>query len=82
MGRKWADWIGGLDKFFKEKKLSFRYMIFFLVPLMNLLITQYPNIPEHYCSKTSSSERALAIGLGGLNLVGVLILGSMFKYGL
>lgn len=49
---------------------------------MNLLISQYPNIPEHYCSKTSSSERALAIGLGGLNLVGVLILGSMFKYGL
>ncbi|CAA0837838.1 Uncharacterized protein - chloroplastic [Striga hermonthica] len=30
-------------------------------------------------SKTSSSERAMVIGLGGLNLFGVLILGSMLK---
>ncbi|KAI5664748.1 hypothetical protein M9H77_24071 [Catharanthus roseus] len=53
VGRKWADWIGGLEKFFKEKKWSF--------------------------SKTSSSERALVIGLGGLNLAGVLILGTMLN---
>ncbi|KAL6507731.1 hypothetical protein OROGR_023926 [Orobanche gracilis] len=30
-------------------------------------------------SKTSASERAMVIGLGGLNLFGVLILGSMLK---
>lgn len=30
-------------------------------------------------SKTSSSERALVIGLGGLNLFGVIILGTMLK---
>lgn len=33
------------------------------------------------CSKTSSSERAMVIGLGGLNLFGVIILGTMLKYG-
>lgn len=33
------------------------------------------------CSKTSSSERAMAIGLGGLNLFGVIVLGAMLKYG-
>ncbi|KAM6592855.1 hypothetical protein CsatA_000558 [Cannabis sativa] len=53
VGRKWTDWVGGVEKFFKEKKLQF--------------------------SKTSSSERALVIGLGGLNLFGVIILGTMFK---
>ncbi|KAK7339412.1 hypothetical protein VNO77_20077 [Canavalia gladiata] len=30
-------------------------------------------------SKTSSSERAMVIGLGGLNLFGVIILGTMLK---
>ncbi|XP_025886484.1 uncharacterized protein At5g03900, chloroplastic isoform X2 [Solanum lycopersicum] len=30
-------------------------------------------------SKTSSSERALVIGLGGLNLFGVIVLGTMLK---
>ncbi|XP_057777917.1 uncharacterized protein At5g03900, chloroplastic [Salvia miltiorrhiza] len=30
-------------------------------------------------SKTSASERAMAIGLGGLNLFGVIILGTMLK---
>ncbi|KAM7531585.1 hypothetical protein LguiB_034995 [Lonicera macranthoides] len=53
VGRKWADWVGGVEKFFEEKKLQF--------------------------SKTSSSERAMAIGLGGLNLFGVIILGTMLN---
>lgn len=53
VGSRWSNWIGGVDKFFKEKKWSF--------------------------SRTSSSERALVIGLGGLNLVGVLILGTMLN---
>lgn len=30
-------------------------------------------------SKTSPSERAMVIGLGGLNLFGVIILGTMLK---
>ncbi|XP_073062782.1 uncharacterized protein At5g03900, chloroplastic-like [Primulina eburnea] len=53
VGKKWADWVGGVEKFFKEKIWQF--------------------------SKTSASERAMVIGLGGLNLFGVLILGSMLK---
>lgn len=32
------------------------------------------------CSKTSASERAMVIGLGGVNLFGVIILGAMLKY--
>ncbi|KAA8518575.1 hypothetical protein F0562_016049 [Nyssa sinensis] len=53
VGRRWADWVGGVEKFFKEKKWEF--------------------------SKTSTSERAMVIGLGGLNLFGVIILGTMLK---
>ncbi|KAE9611089.1 hypothetical protein Lalb_Chr07g0194001 [Lupinus albus] len=53
VGRRWADWVGGIEKFFQENKWQF--------------------------SKTSSSERAMAIGLGGLNLFGVIILGTMLK---
>lgn len=53
VGKSWADWVGGVENFFKEKKWQF--------------------------SKTSTSERAMAIGLGGLNLFGVIILGTMLK---
>ncbi|KAF8403293.1 hypothetical protein HHK36_011395 [Tetracentron sinense] len=53
VGRRWADWVGGVEKFFKEKKWQF--------------------------SKTGNSERAMVIGLGGLNLFGVIILGTMLK---
>ncbi|KAF7825703.1 Iron-sulfur cluster biosynthesis family protein [Senna tora] len=53
VGRRWADWVGGVEKFFKEKKWQF--------------------------SKSSASERAMVIGLGGLNLFGVIILGTMLK---
>ncbi|KAL1821261.1 hypothetical protein ACET3Z_016130 [Daucus carota] len=53
VGRRWADWVGGVDRFFREKKWQF--------------------------SKTSSSEKAMVIGLGGLNLFGVVILGTMLK---
>ncbi|KAK6944058.1 hypothetical protein RJ641_025160 [Dillenia turbinata] len=53
VGRRWADWVGGIEKFFKEKKWQF--------------------------SKTSNSEKAMVIGLGGLNLFGVIILGNMLK---
>lgn len=53
VGRRWADMIGGVEKFFKEKEWPF--------------------------SKTTSSERAMVVGLGGLNLFGVIILGTMLK---
>ncbi|KAI3471935.1 hypothetical protein Pfo_028623 [Paulownia fortunei] len=46
VGRRWADWVGEVEKFFKEKKWQFRAMV---------------------------------IGLGGLNLFGVIILGTMLK---
>ncbi|KAK6147202.1 hypothetical protein DH2020_018114 [Rehmannia glutinosa] len=44
VGRKWAEWVGEVEKFFKEKKWQF--------------------------SKTSASERAMVVGLGGLNFWG------------
>ncbi|CAA2970508.1 Iron-sulfur cluster biosynthesis family [Olea europaea subsp. europaea] len=53
VGRRWPDWVGGVEKFFKEKKWQF--------------------------SKTSASEKAMVIGLGGLNLFGVVILSTMLK---
>ncbi|XP_074326927.1 uncharacterized protein At5g03900, chloroplastic-like isoform X1 [Apium graveolens] len=53
VGRKWADWVGGVERFFRERQWQF--------------------------SKTSSSETAMVIGLGGLNLFGVVILGTMLK---
>ncbi|EYU35487.1 hypothetical protein ABFS82_10G053300 [Erythranthe guttata] len=53
VGRRWADFVGDVEKFFNEKKWQF--------------------------SKTSASERALVIGLGGLNLFGVIFLGTMLK---
>ncbi|KAK4776448.1 hypothetical protein SAY86_005136 [Trapa natans] len=53
VGRRWADFVGSIEKFFKEKKWQF--------------------------SKTGTSERAMVIGLGGLNLLGVIILGAMLK---
>ncbi|KAL4353632.1 hypothetical protein GQ457_06G010000 [Hibiscus cannabinus] len=53
VGRRWSDWVGGIEKYFKEKKWQF--------------------------SKTSSSERAMAVGLGAVNLFGVIILGAMLK---
>ncbi|KAG0494168.1 hypothetical protein HPP92_005162 [Vanilla planifolia] len=53
VGKKWAEWVNGVEKFFEEKKWSF--------------------------SKTSTSEKAMVIGLGALNLFGVIVLGSMLK---
>ncbi|KAL8152928.1 hypothetical protein V2J09_010688 [Rumex salicifolius] len=51
VGRKWSQWVGGVEKFFKENKWQF--------------------------SKTSNAERAMVVGLGALNLFGVIILGTM-----
>ncbi|OVA09992.1 hypothetical protein BVC80_1751g159 [Macleaya cordata] len=53
VGRKWTEWVGGVEKFFKEKKWQF--------------------------SKTGNSEKAMVVGLGALNLFGVIILGTMLK---
>ncbi|KAK9126377.1 hypothetical protein Scep_015223 [Stephania cephalantha] len=53
VGKRWADWVGGVERFLKEKKWQF--------------------------SKTRTSERAMVIGLGGLNLFGVIVLGTMLK---
>ncbi|PKA62372.1 Uncharacterized protein AXF42_Ash009257 [Apostasia shenzhenica] len=53
IGKKWAEWVDGIGKYFEEKKWSF--------------------------SKTSASEKAMVMGLGALNLSGVVILGSMLK---
>ncbi|KAJ4971545.1 hypothetical protein NE237_004644 [Protea cynaroides] len=53
VGKRWSDWVGGVEKFFEEKKWQF--------------------------SKTGTSEGAMVIGLGGLNLFGVIILGTMLK---
>ncbi|XP_068662180.1 uncharacterized protein At5g03900, chloroplastic [Aristolochia californica] len=53
VGRRWAESVGNIDKFFKERKWKF--------------------------SKAGTQERAMVIGLGALNLFGVIILGSMLK---
>ncbi|KAM2878278.1 hypothetical protein FF1_013898 [Malus domestica] len=53
VGRRWADFVGGVNKFFQEKKWQF--------------------------SNTTVSERAMVAGLGGLNLFGVIILGTILK---
>ncbi|XP_011094332.1 uncharacterized protein At5g03900, chloroplastic [Sesamum indicum] len=53
IGKRWTDWVGDVDKFFKEKTWRF--------------------------SKTSFSERAMVVGLGGFNLFGVILLGTMLK---
>ncbi|XP_050228025.1 uncharacterized protein At5g03900, chloroplastic isoform X2 [Mercurialis annua] len=53
VGRRWADWVGGFERFFIESKWQF--------------------------SKTGASERAMVIGLGGINLFGIIVLGVMLK---
>eukprot|EP00262_Sarcandra_glabra_P004189 TRINITY_DN1516_c0_g3_i1.p1 TRINITY_DN1516_c0_g3~~TRINITY_DN1516_c0_g3_i1.p1 ORF type:complete len:515 (+),score=84.37 TRINITY_DN1516_c0_g3_i1:63-1607(+) len=53
VGKRWAEWVGGVENFFEEKKWLF--------------------------SKTKNSEKAMVIGLGGLNLFGVIILSTMLK---
>ncbi|KAL4587601.1 hypothetical protein LXL04_000473 [Taraxacum kok-saghyz] len=53
VGRKWSEFVGGVDKFFKEKKWDF--------------------------SKITTAERAMVAGLGGFNLFGVIVLGTMLK---
>ncbi|KAJ0028586.1 hypothetical protein Pint_36010 [Pistacia integerrima] len=53
VGRRWTDWVGGVQKVFREKKWEF--------------------------SKTNASERAMVIGLGGVNLFGIIVLGAMLK---
>lgn len=54
---------------------------------MHFLLLIYPVevslikvILNDLCSKTSGSKRALVVGLGALNLFGVIILGVMLKY--
>lgn len=82
VGRRWADWVG-VEKFFKEKKWQFRFFIVFFSDLLVVIYLRLnPNMDECSCSKTTASERAMVIGLGGLNLFGVIILGTMMKYAL
>ena len=33
VGRRWADWVGGVEKFFKEKKWQFRFFIYLFIYL-------------------------------------------------
>ncbi|XP_008787778.1 uncharacterized protein At5g03900, chloroplastic isoform X2 [Phoenix dactylifera] len=53
VGKKWARWVNGVERYFKEKKWQF--------------------------SKTGPSEKAMVIGLGALNLFGVVVLDSMLR---
>lgn len=43
------------------------------------LMQFFSSFLSSFGSKTSTSERALVIGLGGLNLFGVIVLGTMLK---
>lgn len=80
VGRRWADWVVGVEKFFQEKKWEFR----FIISSIYLLEFFYDRVPLTIgmllpCSKTSMNERAMVVGLGGVNLFGVVILGAMLK---
>lgn len=81
VGKRWADWVGGVEKFFEEKRWQFRFFIVFfsyLFVVITLWLLNH-NMDECSFSKTSSSERAMVVGLGGLNLFGVIVLGTMLK---
>lgn len=48
---------------------------------LELFCYEFFSIDKHlFCSKTSSFDKAGVIGLGGINLFGVIILGAMLKY--
>ncbi|PKU64354.1 Uncharacterized protein MA16_Dca005277 [Dendrobium catenatum] len=114
VGKKWAQWVDGIQKFFEEKKWSFRLAAELEVaggegeyPIVFATVRdkdsgdrwwrriRFPSRegtkddsarsassnPDASLSpvKTSASERAMVIGLGSLNLFGVIVLGSMLK---
>lgn len=83
MGRRWADFVGRVEKFFKEKKWQFRWHILrgdlIFILYYEFAIISCNMVYVSPCSKTGASERAMVIGLGGLNLFGVIILGTMLK---
>lgn len=83
VGRKWADWVGGIERYFREKQWQFRFSAFlhmqYTVAFSFFTFTS-EMLNVSLCSKTSSSETAMVIGLGGLNLFGVVVLGTMLKY--
>lgn len=82
VGKRWTDWVGQVERFLQEKKWQFRYHIICLNCWYIWISYLWIWVLNHeclQCSKTSSSERALVIGLGGLNLFGVIVLGTMLK---
>lgn len=41
VGRKWADWVGGVEKFFKEKNWQFRFFTVFFQTYLYLSLSGY-----------------------------------------
>ena len=74
---KWFDFVADMDKFFKEKKWQFRFS-----PCFVLLLFVVELVIMESCffnSKASSTERAMVIGLGAVNLFGVIVLNTLLK---
>lgn len=71
----------GLRSFSMRRNCNSGSLLYFLLPVMwwNCLYGTMTDFLS-FLSKTSMSERAMVIGLGGLNLFGVIILGTMLKY--
>lgn len=77
VGRKWADGVGEIE-FFRENKWQFRCSLFWLLNCQLIYsLTESIICNVSLSSKTSASERAMTIGLGGLNLFGVIFLGAL-----
>jgi hypothetical protein len=83
LGKDGQNGLVELKKFSRRKDGNSGSLLCFFIPTCryySLLFNH--NMGEPSFSKTSSSERALVIGLGGLNLFGVIVLGTMLKYAL
>ena len=81
---KWFDFVADMDKFFKEKKWQFRFSSFFTLMKKCFIVLFVVELVINGIlfllhSKTSSTERAMVIGLGAVNLFGVIVLNTLLK---
>jgi len=69
-----------LRNFSRRKDGNSGSLLYFFHTYLSLLLSGYLTITwMNVLSKTSSSERVMVVGLGGLNLFGVIVLGTMLK---
>ncbi|KAK2655281.1 hypothetical protein Ddye_008333 [Dipteronia dyeriana] len=78
VGRRWTDLVGG-NEFFRENIWEFRFSLYFFLLFCTMILIESVMCNFSLFSKTSASERAMVIGLGGVNFFGVIILGALLK---